>query len=337
MVVEITWPEWTLGTALSALAGLLIYFIANPAKVEKWSAIIAGLIEERSASAARHAAASEVQSDVSSYIKETNSEGILPYGLKIKWVKEENLEANVDKRHGEIMVVMKYQNDNSRNFITAIRGYTSKAFMPNIKHDIPSPIATAAELIVQEKLIRAKHEDALDIFKTEVLPLQIGTNKNLRDIHKQLTQIDKIGYFENIFLNEILIAGDAIRNFDDPQKTNDVKGLIDFLNKFYKKIPGKDVPLEYRSKLFRLNIILVAKTDTISLAGTAPYASRAKASLSHGIRSIYVTGTKDDRRYVQDVVKSITEQNIAKLEWVVDFKKMRGVEMQNYTIAFFRR
>lgn len=338
MVAGITWTgEWTLGTVVSILAGLLVYFIANPAKVEKWSAIIASLFEKLSASTARHAAAAEVQSDVSSYVKETNSAGILPYGLKIEWVKQDNVEVGVDKRRGDVVVIMQYKKDNARNFVTAIRGYTSKAFIPRIRHDIPKYIASAAELIVQEKLIRAKREDALDIFNTEILPLQIGTNEKVRDMHKLLRQVDRLGFFENIFLNEILRAKEGLKNFDDPAKTDDIEGLVDFLNGFYGRAPREDVPLEYRGTLFRLNIILVAKSGVIPRAGAAPYVNRAKESLSHGMRSIYVTGTKDDRRHVHDVVKSISDQNIAKLEWVRDYKKMRDMEMQNYTIAFFRQ
>lgn len=338
MVVEITWStEWTLGTAVSVLAGLLIYIIANPAKVEKWSAIIAGLLEKISGSTARHAAAAEVQSDVSSYVKETNSAAILPYGLKIEWVKQDDVEASVNKRRNEVVVIMKYKKDNARNFITAVCGYTSKAFIPRIRYDAPKYVVSAAELVVQEKLIRAKREDALGIFNTEILPLQIGASEKVREMHRLLKRIDRLGFFENIFLNELLIVGDSLKNFDDPLKTDDIEGLVDFLNGFYSRAHREDVPLEYHSKLFWLNIILVAKTGVIPRAGTAPYVNRAKLSLSKGIRSIYVTGTKDDRRYVRDTVKNISDQNVAKLEWMRDYKKIRGMEIQNYTIAFFRQ
>lgn len=82
------WPaEWALGMALSALVGLLICFIANPAKVEKRSAVIAGPAEKAGGGAARHAAASEVRGDVSAYAGETDSARILPHGLKIEWVR----------------------------------------------------------------------------------------------------------------------------------------------------------------------------------------------------------------------------------------------------------
>ena len=144
-----TWPaEWTLGTALSAVVVLLIYFIANPAKVEKWSAMIAGLVEKASGGAARHAAASEVQGDVSAYVRETDSARILPHGLKIEWVKEGDVEVRVDKRRGEVVVVMQYRKDSSRNFVSAIRAYTSKAFIPKARHDVPGSVVAAAELVV---------------------------------------------------------------------------------------------------------------------------------------------------------------------------------------------
>lgn len=92
--------------------------------------MIAGLAEKVSAGAARHAAASEVQGGVSAYVRETDSARILPHGPKIEWAKEGDVEVRVDKRRGEVVVVMQYRKDSSMNFLTAIRAYASKAFIP---------------------------------------------------------------------------------------------------------------------------------------------------------------------------------------------------------------
>lgn len=124
-----------------------------------------------------------------------------------------------------------------------------------------------------------------------------------------------------MLLNEVLVGSEGLKNFDGPIKTDEFKGLISLLSMFYGRAHGEDVPLEHRGRLFSLNIILVARLGTMPRAGTAPYVSRAKASLSRGMRSIYVTGTRDDRRCVRDVVKSTSDQSAARLEWARDYKK----------------
>lgn len=50
-----------------------------------------------------------MQSDMLAYVRETDSACILPYGLKIEWVKEDDVEVCVDKRRrGEVVAVMQY-------------------------------------------------------------------------------------------------------------------------------------------------------------------------------------------------------------------------------------
>lgn len=328
---------WTPWTAVGIAVFLVIYFLMNPSKVEKWGAIIAGLAERASTRAARRSAASDVQAAVSKYVKETGSRDVLPYGLKIDWVERGAVESHVDKSRSDVVVIMQYQKNRSRNFVTAIREYTSKAFIPEVRHDIPAQIVTAAELVMQEKIIRAECIDAMGIFKTEVLPHQIGTNRELDALYKSFKRIEEMGFFENIFLNEIVISGEGLKTFAEPEKSEEIDALIDFLTTFHKRAPGEDIALEHNRKLFRLGVILVARTTSMDAGGPALYARRAKKSLSMGLRSVYVTGTKDDRKYVVRVVDRISDDTPLFLEWVRDYKKTRDMETQNYTIAFFRR
>lgn len=328
---------WTPWTVVGIAVGLLIYFLMNPAKAEKWGAIIVGLAEKISTRAARRSAASDIQAAASNYVKETGSGDILPYGLRIDWVEGDEVESYVDKVHNDVVAVMQYKKNRSRSFVTAIREYTSKAFIPAVRHDIPRSLVTAAELVMQEKIIRAERRDAMDIFTTEVLPHQIGTNSELDALYKSLKRIEELGFFENIFLNEILIAREGLKTFGEPEKSEEIDALIDFLSTFHKRAPGEDIELVHDRKLFRLRVILVARPAKMHTGGAAIYARRAKKSLSMGLRSVYVTGTKDDRKYVVKVVERISADTPLSLEWVRDYKKIRDMKMRNYTIAFFRR
>lgn len=148
-------PSWA---ALAVLAILLYLAFMNPVKVMLLHAFLSGIVEKLSSRAARHSVAADIKGRVTAYVAEHNAEDIFPYGLKFRWVRGGTVESYKDKN--DVMVVMDYQNNNDRNFVNAIRGYTAQAFLPNVRHDLPQKMLLAAELVVQEKIIRSKRQEA---------------------------------------------------------------------------------------------------------------------------------------------------------------------------------
>ena len=188
----------------------------NPDKIAIWSSIIASLFEKISKRSARHSVASDIQGRISSYIKGNHASKIFPYGLKFKWIKGNDFSSYVEEE--DVVVIMDYHNNNAKNFVNAIRQYTSKAFLPHVRHELPLEVLAAAELAIQEKIIREKRPDALDVFIDEILQPQI-TNTEIKSLYSKFKQLDMLGYFDNIFLTESVFVGQRLQGLVTNQKT----------------------------------------------------------------------------------------------------------------------
>ena len=297
---------------ITLLVFLLVYFFMNPDKIAIWSSIIASLFEKISKRSARHSVASDIQSRISSYIKGNHASRIFPYGLKFKWIKGNDFSSYVEEE--DVVVIMGYHDNNAKNFVNAIRQYTSKAFLPDIRHELPPAILTAAELTIQEKIIKEKRPDALDVFTDEIL--QQITNEEIKTMHFKFKQLDMLGYFDNIFLTESVFVGQRLQGLDSNQKNQEIKGFLNFL----KDIEDESVPLVYNGDVFRVQIILVARYITRLRGGVKPYIDRAKEAQEKKLTSLYVTGRDTNIEFVDEIVDEIKNEGIGMLEWIRSFK-----------------
>ena len=314
---------------MAFLLYLLVYFFTHPDKIVIWSSLVASLFEKVSKRSARHSVASDIQGRISSYIKNNHASEILPYGLKFRWIKDGNSSSYIEE--GDVIVVMDYHNNNAKNFINALRQYTSKAFIPMIRHELPPEILSAAELIIQEKIIREKRPDVLDVFRDEILPRQ--TSDSTRLIYDKFKQLDTFGYFDNIFLTEFVFAGNLSYGLEPAQKASEIKGFLEFL----KNIENEDVPLDFHGEIFHTSIILVAKPYKRHSQGTAPYIRRAEKARDSGANSLYVTGREQNMDFVDDVVDGIKMKKIGTPVWSRDYKTLdKKRRRKNAKMALFR-
>src|SRR5437879_5298158 len=97
------------------LVGIIIYMLKNPEKVERWSSIFARLFSKISKKAERHSVSADIQSRLSSYIRNYAVEGVLPYGLRFKWIDGANFDSYV--KDGDVIVIMDVHQNNARNFV----------------------------------------------------------------------------------------------------------------------------------------------------------------------------------------------------------------------------
>lgn len=306
----------------------------NPAKVAQWASMITGLLEKISKRSARHSAAVSIEGKIAAFIKFAHMESLMPYGLDVRWIVKGDDESYVE--NSDVVVVMEYRRNSDHNFITAVRHYTSKALLPAIRHDLPRELINAAELVVQENMIRSQRPDALSNFRDDVVPSTIRGNPETRRLYEMLCRLDRLGFFANILLNEIKLHGDALLDLDVVARADEVHGLSMFLEKFWGRSSREDVPLVYIGKAIKVNIILVARSKTEVEVGTAAYISRAETGMSHGLHSIYVTGRAKDEGFLEQVIKELKTNMPEKFEWVRRYRLRKQSISYDAIIAFFR-
>ena len=317
------------------MAGLLFYFLKNPSALSQWASMLSGAFERISSSAARHSAATDIQGKIAAFVKSAHMDALMPYGLKIKWIVKGGDESYVDK--SDVVAIMEYRRNGDQNFVAAAQQYTSRPLLPSIRHDLPRDLITAADLVVQEKMIRSQRPDALGIFMDDVVPSALRGNAAAKILHESLCRLDRLGFFSNVFLNEVALLGEALLDLDADARGKEVRGLAKFLERFWSRAPGEDVPLEYDGRVFKVGIILVARQKTMVEVGTAAYISRAERAMSRGVHSVYVTGSAQDGGFLERVIGELKEIMPEKFEWVRKYRSRQRSASYDAAIAFFRR
>lgn len=316
---------------IGGLIIVLLYFFTHPEKISTWNSLFSGLFEKISKSSARRSVSSDIQGKISSYIKNNQSNEILPYGLKFKWVKDENFSSYVEEK--DVIVIMDYHNNNARNFVNAIGLYLSQAFIPTVRHEIPHEILTAAELIMQEKIIQEKRPDALDVFRHEILQDKITNNTRIEEFRERFKKLDVLGLFDNMFLTELAYVGLRLEDLNSGQRNREIEDFLTFI----EEIPDESKPLDFSKNVFHVWVILVAKQFKKDFQGTSPYVNRAKEASSKKYESLYVTGRDQNMDFVDDVILDIKTHNLGELQWVRDFKTRNKKQKKKIAkMALFR-
>jgi len=308
---------------------IIIYLIKNPEKAEKWGSILARAFSHFSKKAERHSVSADIQSRLSSYIKNFTVEGVLPYGLRFKWIDGANFESYVEE--GDVVVIMDHHNNNARNFLSAVIAYTSQALFPSVRAYLPKDVLDASELLVQEKIIREERPDALEMFM-KVVSERIK-NPTVEKNKKIFDSIDQMGYFEPILLPELTHAGHRLQQSPLSETETEVNGFVTFLEQRSNRQSGDDsVPLQYDSKSFHVSIVIVAKSFMMA-KGVNPYLHRVQDSIAHNYDSIYLMTREDKASFFDSVIDAIKENTAASFKWKKQFKALDGKKRKVYAIV----
>ena len=156
----------TFGVTATPLTILIIYFIKNPEKAEKWGSIIARVFSRASSAAEKRSVSGDIQSEINSFAKSIDGRidsSIFPYGIKIKW--EEPTDAQYDSFvNGENVVVrLKHHSNQAWNFALTTMAYVESGFLPNLRPHFDGTVSEALNLATTQKIICERKRTTLVI------------------------------------------------------------------------------------------------------------------------------------------------------------------------------
>jgi len=309
------WPS----APISGLILLVIYMVMNPLKIEKWHANIAKLFSFFSKRAERQSVSADIQSRISSYVKNYKIEDVLPYGLRFKWIDGGNFESYVEKN--DVVIIMDYHQNNARNFVNAILSYTAQGLLPHVRNFLPKEILLGTEILVQENIIRKERPDALNIFNTEIIPQRMSEVGGTKKIKEQLAQLHDFGYFENIYLTELAHVGPRLQEKNENIRKNEIYGFIHFLLNIVNRTKGDETgPLNLNLEIFHVWLVLIAKFEKITHEGTEPYMKRVKEAISKGHDSIYLMTRGKNQKHILPIIDRVKKETSAIFKWKRSFK-----------------
>lgn len=312
MLQQIAGIWWAL--PITGLAFLPIYFLMHPDKVVKWSGILAKCVSAISMRAERRTIDSDIHTRVTDFILDNNMKEIVKYGLKIKWVTTKENSSFIDKN--DVIVVMNHHSNSAINFLNAILQYTELALLPDVRADVPTKTMSAIELLVQEKMIREQRPDALPRFRKEVVQKKLSDEPIVETLVEKLRRLDSSGWFHLIYLTEIQYVGSKLYGLPEDEKNTALNNFLKFLLTIVERVPGTNVELRHTSPVFKLHILLVARSENLLSSNTGVYVDYAKDAALVGLDSLYVAGMGLKQQFTEKVIDEINRQNIGSLLWV---------------------
>jgi hypothetical protein len=118
-------------TALLIL--IIIYMLLNPEKAEKWGSILVRIFARVNQAAELRTVAWDIQGEINEFSKkmQKSAKGVMPYGIKINWVKSAEKEAFI--KGNDVVVVMSKHTNQARNLVNTCMAYLSVGLLPRAR------------------------------------------------------------------------------------------------------------------------------------------------------------------------------------------------------------
>ena len=287
------------GSALAIVVAFLLVFYMNPGKFEHWMTIVDQIVYRLSSRvrsvrswADRRAVASSIQDSVNAVCGQINAESpdAIPHPLKIEWVKEETIESFL--KRGQAVIRLKHYTNQDRNIVDSTLAYLRVGLLPRAKSYLDVTLRKSCELKIATKVFVTRRDTAaFDYFTENELNPSLVTDSALQQDIQMLEDLDYIGFFTHVFLTEVKLTGDRLLGtMPTLVIQQELRTFASFLKVIANKGATEDVPLDFRGVKIKVQIVLVAKRETIRAHGVAAYVNRISRGVREGYESLYIAG-----------------------------------------------
>jgi len=279
----------------AVVVGLLIYFIKNPEKVEKWYSLIAGAFSFLGLRFEKSSVARDIQSDINSFSKDYNDKGIssLPYGIKIRWISETTRESFI--ANGKVVVKMKHHKNRARNFLYGAIDWANKGVIPEGREFLHKKVLKALDFTLVYKLLTEKKRyGSRQLFLDEIYNKEAPNGSLVNTYSTAFNKLDESGIFMGVVLPEYTSFGKKMeKSIPSKKHFAETIGFANMLEKLSRKPSGVDISPEYKGDNIRCSVCLVARPEKFALLGLEPYLSYINKCVKEGVESIYVCAIGD--------------------------------------------
>lgn len=313
-----------LGTA-GIFIFLIIYFVMNPDKFDKWVAIVLRFVDFLGFKIKRQQIKKDIQGSINSYAKRlARDSNINTPGVKIKWAGRFE-DDDVRWKDGEVVLVLKDRSHRMRNFVHAAYLFTSTTLLRHVKTHLSKKQATAIDLFTTGKIVEEENPPALDYYNKDIAnPLLL--DEKIKESVEKFEDIDKSGFYTHILLQELNYLGSkVVFSSRKGEVYEEVSSLINFLQNFAtREVGDKSITEEFVGKFLRSSIKIVATQYVRERDDAQGPSDRIRAAFDRGIENVYVIGPHEDGKdFIKKVCSVVTMKNSKVL--IVCSKTFKGV------------
>jgi len=182
------------------------------------------------------------------------------------------------------------------------------------------------DLFATKKLLEKESNSSVEQFMTDYFVPEIEKSDGVREMIKQCTEIDRLGVFFPILINELNSLGNKVF-LEKPTKEvfEEVKALIKFLETFsFREVGDMSVPDTFIGKYTRCAIKIIASKKTREENNIDYHLDRIRRSLELRLENIYIIGnSKDDNKnFMHSVVdRTLDKYNHINMTKTCDFSE----------------
>lgn len=293
-----------LGTSTFLIVVLVYMFVKQFEKIEYIIGKICSLFKWLHQSVRKSSISLDIQAKILKASKQVAGEtnNVMPYHLKIKWVKETNMDTFLE--NNQIIVRMSDKQNKSNNMIYAINEYITKGLIPKARKYIDKNVMSATDLMVARKIVLTCWEQGLDYFDTEYLDKIRKANQEVDDMIKKIKELDETFLLYSVLIREFQKAGHKVYPaIEDECLIAESKEFLRFLYNIASKEPGEYVDLNMDGVYSKVRIVIIGIKHKMKTEGITPYCKQALNSLNKGTETIYLLS---DSIFTNDFISRIT-------------------------------
>ncbi|MDD2418535.1 MAG: hypothetical protein PHR24_04035 [Oscillospiraceae bacterium] len=225
---------------------------------------------------------------------------ILPYRVKIKWVKSEKTDSFL--KSGQIIVKISDDDDINKSFVLAITEYVRQGLIRSVKRHLrDEPLVQAIDLCTVGKVLSQAYIESLSYFEKSFLNDLLKNDEHFLKHFELLRKIDYNGLYLPVFLNEL---SKSLRRYDGRYFIEDFeKEAKAFLGYLVGFCSDKHKKLNYNGKYIHISFGLIANSSFIFKHGRDAYVEKVRASLSRGAQTVYLFGWEDKIKTVKQIAE----------------------------------
>jgi len=300
------------GIINGVIGGLLVLVLANYDRAMLLSSSLFKFFSKISFWAEKRSISNYLQGTINIYSKSINSEtetNLLPHGIKIKWAEPKDRDAFI--KEGKAIVCLEPSKNEARNLARATMLYVAEDLVHDSRRYVDPKIMKSADFAIARKMLSMNRKlDALRYLNQEFIQPEINKMPIIASYLQSMEKMDAHGTLTRVLLREFSELDAKL----PPQPTNkqakdETVDLTKVLTKLAEKKRGIDVYPEYRGKIIRVAIMLIARAGTLFLV--EPYVRFAKWCAKEKIPHLYVMARGENNISLsQAVIREIEKHRL---------------------------
>jgi hypothetical protein len=290
--ILLSWFFGGLGTFAGMGWTLLLVILQNYDKALQISAFFLAQFSRISNWSERRAVVNFLQGTINLSASKINSEseGLLPHGVKVEIVKRAERDAFL--REGQVVVCMESSRSQARNLARATLFYVAEDLVRDSRRFIDRIVMRACDFALARKMLMADHRvDALKSFNDEFLDPETKREPSIRPYVLGMDEMDSNGTLTRILLREFSELGTRLSpKLSDIEAEQESKSFADKLIQIARKQPGIDIDTTHEGQIIRAGVMLVARAEVVDIE---PHVKYARQCFSRKIPILYVLARGD--------------------------------------------